>query len=112
MKRKRLNRVWNKTMAGVLTTSFGIGFYFIAALCPLYLLISFGEELGGWLYMLLLFLYFIMLAVAGAVLYRRNELRRERVLLGDEAFFEMYPRLWRRELRRRRKLSSCRPPNV
>ena len=96
MRRKRLTKAWNRSMASVVTTSFGLGMYFIAALCPLYLLISCAEQLGERLYTPLLVLYFLLLAVVGAVVYRRRELRRERVLLGDEEFFRMYPRLQRR----------------
>lgn len=92
----------------VMLVSIGIVLYFALFTWLLIFLIVFSGHMPKWLYFLLLFLYFGMLMVTGGMLYRRIELRRERALYGDEAFFAAHPKEWKRELRRWKRSGAYR----
>ncbi len=102
MKRKPDNQKGG-SLFSVAMISLGLILYFIVFLWAFIFLIVFSGRMPKWLYFTLLFLYFAMLTTVGMVLYRRIELRKERALYGDEAFFAAHPREWKRELRRWKK---------
>lgn len=91
------------SLFSVAMISLGLILYFIVFLWAFIFLIVFSDRMPKWLYFTLLFLYFAMLTTVGMVLYRRIELRKERALYGDEAFFAAHPKEWKRELRRWKK---------
>ena len=72
------------------------------------ILIAYAEKIPGWLFFPLLLLYFGSLLLFGYFVYRRIELRRERSIIGDKAFFEQHPREWKREIRRWKDVDSYR----
>lgn len=94
------------SLFSVALTSLGLISYFIVFLWAFIFLIVFSDHMPKWLYFTLLILYFAMLMTTGMVLYRRIDLRRERALYGDEAFFAAHPKEWKRELRRWRKAGA------
>lgn len=88
----------------VVLLAIGLGLSFTAVTSVLFFLIASSDLLPRWLYVVLEVLYFLVLAIVGGCLYRRIDLRRERAQLGDEVFFEMYPREWKREIKRRKRM--------
>ena len=59
-----------------------------------------AKKLGA-LFLPALALYFVLLTVLLAAILRRRELDRLHALVGDEQFYEWYPRQRRRDERRR-----------
>ncbi|MBO4419233.1 MAG: hypothetical protein J5789_05370 [Oscillospiraceae bacterium] len=103
-KKRKGTGKWNAMTSTLIYLGLGL----VMSLCsaPLYFLLAYADVLRGWLFTLLLVLYIGLIAAGGMFLLRRRSLRHERNQLGDEVFFEMYPREWRRELRRRGKLAT------
>lgn len=81
----------------VLIPGFALGF-----------LIVYSHLLPTWVYILLTILWYGVVLWIGYVVYKRIDLRRERYLLGDEAFFRLHPREWKREIRRWKNVDSYR----
>lgn len=97
------------TMGHVLLQTLAVGFaYILLVLMPLVLLLNYASEHSGPIVTVLICLYILTLAVVGALLYRRKERREERAVMGDQAFFERYPREWKKELRRWRRAATLR----
>ena len=96
------------SLLSVMLISLSIVLYFFVFTWLLIFLIVFAGRMPKWLYFTLLFLYLTLLASTGGYLYRRIELRKERALYGDEAFFAAHPKEWKRELRRWRRAGAHR----
>ncbi len=82
---------------GVLAPGVGLG-----------LVIIYSWVIPTWLYILLICTWFGLVMWIGYVVYKRIDLRRERYLLGDDAFFRLHPREWKREVRRWHKVDTYR----
>ena len=74
----------------------------------LMLIIAFAPKMPPGLFPVLIVLYFGSLLVFGYFVYQRIELREERSILGDEVFFAMHPREWKREVRRWKDVDTYR----
>ena len=64
-----------------------------------------AKKLGA-LFLPALALYFVLLTVLLAAILRRRELDRLHALVGDEQFYEWYPRQRRRDERRRARMKE------
>lgn len=105
-KKRQLGRIRGGSLFSVALISLGLISYFMLLQWAFIFLIVFSEQMPKWLYFTLLFLYIASITTAGMYLYRRLDLRRERAQYGDEAFFQAYPREWKRELRRWKKTGA------
>lgn len=65
-----------------------------------------AKKLGA-LFLPALALYFVLLTVLLAAILRRRELDRLHALVGDEQFYEWYPRQRRRDERRRARMKRA-----
>ena len=65
-----------------------------------------AKRLGA-LFLPALALYFVLLTVLLAAILRRRELDRLHALVGDEQFYEWYPRQRRRDERRRARMKRA-----
>ena len=83
------------------TTAAAIGNVLIAASIFLN-----AKRLGA-LFLPALALYFVLLTVLLAAILRRRELDRLHALVGDEQFYEWYPRQRRRDERRRARMKRA-----
>lgn len=54
----------------------------------------------GWLWLPLFITYWLLLSVVYRLIILHREKREERFLYGDELYFQLYPRDWRREERK------------
>lgn len=81
----------------------GIGLFFVVGLLPVFLLLAFADKLRGAPFIILFMLYLGALGAALTLLLRNRLLHQERAMLGDELFFEYYPREREREQRRLRR---------
>lgn len=70
-------------------------------LFSVFLLIFLNADHLGYFFLPTLFLYCGILAAIPYILYRRRELLEIHALLGDEAFYERYPREKRKMLRKK-----------
>ena len=66
----------------------------------IFVVIFMSAERLGVLFFPALFAYFAVLALVGAYLYHRKELLQLHALLGDEAFYRLYPKEKKRDERR------------
>lgn len=105
-KRSRANR--GSSMPSVLLLVLGIAFGLILPGSLLVFLIIYSHALPTWLYIVLTFLYYGLLVLVAILISRRANLRKERYMLGDELFFRLHPREWKRELKRWKDVDSYR----
>ena len=75
----------------------------VVMIMPVVLLVTFADRLGVW-WAILLALYTAILVSAYAFIVYPREMNRMRYILGDEAFFLVYPEEKKRELRRQERL--------
>ena len=66
-----------------------------------------AKRLGALFFLPALALYFVLLTVLLAAILRRRELDRLHALVGDEQFYEWYPRQRRRDERRRARMKRA-----
>lgn|GEM_PF-6736826 len=71
----------------------------VAMAMPVVLLVAYADRLGIW-WAILLALYFAALAGSYVLIVYPREMAHMRYLLGDEAFFLVYPEERKKELRR------------
>jgi hypothetical protein len=95
-------------MPSVLLLVLGIAFGLILPGSLLVFLIIYSHALPTWLYIVLTFLYYGLLVLVAILISRRANLRKERYMLGDELFFRLHPREWKRELKRWKDVDSYR----
>jgi len=79
----------------------------VALNIPLILLFCFSERLG-WIWTLLILLYFAILITVYALILRPRQLAHLRYELGDALFFELYPKEKEKELRRNARTRAAR----
>ena len=77
------------------------GFFFIT-LVPLALIIINGDKIG-WIWVPLAVLYMALFIAANAVLIRRKRLDQIHFTIGDELFYQQYPREYARDQRKKLK---------
>ncbi len=74
---------------------------------PVLFIFKYAEKLG-WLWLFVLFGYFGLLITLYALILRPRQYAYLRYTLGDELFFELYPREKEKELRRNEKARAAR----
>ena len=74
----------------------------VVMIVPVVLLVAFADKLGAWWAILLILYMGILISVYTWIVYPR-EMARMRYLLGDEAFFLVYPGEKKKERKRREK---------
>lgn len=98
----------NASMGFALLLVLGIAFGILIPGFLLVLLIMYSYALPTWLFISLLIVYFAALALVVVLIARPAALRKERYMLGDELFFRLHPREWKRELKRWKDVDSYR----
>lgn len=74
----------------------------VVMIMPVVLLVAFADKLGVWWAILLLLYLTILVVIHTKIVYPR-EMARMRYILGDEAFFLVYPEEKKKELKRRQR---------
>ena len=74
----------------------------VVMIMPVVLLVAFADRLGVW-WAILLLLYLATLVVIHTKIVYPREMARMRFILGDEAFFLVYPEEKKKELKRRER---------
>lgn len=94
------------SFARVLLLSLSALFITPSLALPSILVLMFSRELGAFLFAPLFALSWVWIFMVGFVVIRPRILRLERSLFGDDQFFSMYPREYRKEVARWRKASA------
>ena len=108
MKKRRSDMKKGSSFLFVLLLALGLAFAMSLYGWLLILIIALAPKMPPGLFPVLLVLYSGFLLVFGYFVYRRIDLRQERSIFGDEAFFRMHPREWKREIRRWKDVDSYR----
>lgn len=87
-------------MLGCVLETMGIAGVAVSAFIVVMLIIFSSRYIGGW-WIALMTAFMAAFVAAEYYLIRRKILIEQRAVMGDEVFFEQYPREYRREMRRK-----------
>ena len=107
-KKRNLGKIRGGSMLSTLLLVLIVAFAVLIPGAVLGFIIIYSWAVPTWLYILMISVWYGLVLWIGYLVYRRIDLRRERYLLGDDAFFRLHPREWKREIRRWNKVDSYR----